>query len=273
MEDQNLQTEINPDEAKKFVDSLNQQGEVTPEKRHRFNLKDAYDALHKDLDSGTKLGEEQILEYHRLLAQNIPVVRRGSYSRGIRTIDNLPWEVDPFPMPEDTPELMKQYASFLGEAVKYHPETPKEYVKLIDKAAQAMIKFVDIHPFGDGNGRTSRLLADAVLISGGLYQMPHWLEPEVSDVLKARHRFFLMIGTARKYGDYRLLLRFFTRQQLLALNMELEAIEVNTQAMTEAKESGYFDEKVATRNVLEDFEDALSTSIIENPPKALPSKK
>lgn len=273
MDNPNQETTVSPEEANAFVVKLNAQGEVTPEKRHRFKLEGAYTLLRQDLADGHSLGSENIKRYHEILAANIPQIRKGDYSLGIRSIPNMPWEVKAFTPPEQIPKEMSEYGSFLSEAFKFHPETPSDYIKLVDKAVQVMIKFVDIHPFGDGNGRTSRLLTDGILMSGGLYQMPHCLEPEVEDIGKARNRFFLMIETARQYGDYRLLLRFMTRQQLLALNMELEAIEENTQALIEANSSGYVEERIDVRNSLEDIEEELSSSIIENPPKPLPSKK
>lgn len=46
-------------------------------------------------------------------------------------------------------------------------ETIKKDLSLIEKAAWTHAEFVKIHPFPDGNGRTSRLLLNEVLLENG----------------------------------------------------------------------------------------------------------
>src|SRR3989337_703846 len=56
---------------------------------------------------------------------------------------------------------MKEFMDWLTSSQEEHP------VKI---AADAHFKFVSIHPFVDGNGRTTRLLMNLILILNG-YQM------------------------------------------------------------------------------------------------------
>lgn len=61
-----------------------------------------------------------------------------------------------FPSPAEIPALMGEFSAWLGAAAN----TP-------DTAFAAHRRLVDIHPFNDGNGRTSRLLMNLILIRGG----------------------------------------------------------------------------------------------------------
>ena len=61
-----------------------------------------------------------------------------------------------FPTPAEIPALMGDFSSWLKEA----PATP-------ETAFAAHRRLVDIHPFNDGNGRTTRLLMNLVLLRGG----------------------------------------------------------------------------------------------------------
>ena len=64
------------------------------------------------------------------------------------------------PKPEDVPTLMEDLINWLnsGEAWSLHP---------VEYAAIAHYRLVYIHPFVDGNGRTSRLLMNLRLIQAG----------------------------------------------------------------------------------------------------------
>lgn len=64
------------------------------------------------------------------------------------------------PDPEKVPALMESYVAWLNsdEARSMHP---------VRYAALAHYKLVDIHPFVDGNGRTSRLIMNLILLRGG----------------------------------------------------------------------------------------------------------
>lgn len=64
------------------------------------------------------------------------------------------------PLPEEVPALMREYVEWLHseEAEDMHP---------VRFAALAHLKLVDIHPFSDGNGRTSRLVMNLILLRAG----------------------------------------------------------------------------------------------------------
>ena len=61
------------------------------------------------------------------------------------------------PNPVKVPELMQDFISWIE----------KETVHRVRYAIEAHYKFVSIHPFTDGNGRTARLLMNLILNKAG----------------------------------------------------------------------------------------------------------
>ncbi len=51
------------------------------------------------------------------------------------------------------------------------PKTAKEYYKIIEIASRLSHKLACIHPFENGNGRSSRLLLNAILLRAGLSEI------------------------------------------------------------------------------------------------------
>ena len=73
----------------------------------------------------------------------------------------------------DIPNRMAILDSKLKEETKglSRPTTPEEYKKIIDLAVLSSHELVCIHPFENGNGRTSRLLIDLILLRADLYKI------------------------------------------------------------------------------------------------------
>ena len=64
-----------------------------------------------------------------------------------------------FPHPEEVPKMLDELFNWFGEeSKKFHP---------VEFATLTHLKFVSIHPYSDGNGRISRLLANYVLKKQG----------------------------------------------------------------------------------------------------------
>ncbi|ARN80168.1 Fic family protein [Methylocystis bryophila] len=97
--------------------------------------------------------ENTVCELHRrIVARSQPDIA-GIYSRNPRRIAGSPVV---FPNPAKIPELMEQFGAWL----KTPPPEPAS-------AFEAHFRLAAIHPFADGNGRTSRLLMNLLLIRGG----------------------------------------------------------------------------------------------------------
>jgi Fic family protein len=101
----------------------------------------------------TDIDENTVRELHRrIVARSQPEIG-GVYSTLPRRIAGSPVI---FPNPLKIPQLMKEFADWLA-ASHMGPATSFE----------AHYRLVAIHPFGDGNGRTARLLMNLLLLRDG----------------------------------------------------------------------------------------------------------
>lgn len=97
---------------------------------------------------------EGVLEIHKIILQGIDDLNAGRY----RTVAvRIAGSTVILPNPMKVPELMEEFIIWLNGATK----------DIIDIAAEAHFKFVCIHPFVDGNGRTARLLMNLILMQAG----------------------------------------------------------------------------------------------------------
>jgi Fic family protein len=119
---------------------------------------DHYDAMRYVREMArrqTPLTESDVRNLHKLVMRRSGPEIAGQYAdlpRYVRTDA----ERYSLPSPAEVPALMGDFTGWLGTA----PDTP-------DTAFTAHRRFVDIHPFNDGNGRTARLLMNLILIRGG----------------------------------------------------------------------------------------------------------
>lgn len=120
------------------------------------------------LSLADRLAKEQVVpdegvirEIHkRVLWNQSPLLTAGQYRRGEnRVVDPSGNAVFSTPPSGDVPELMREFASWLGKATKKH--SPPVV------AALAHLELVAIHPFNDGNGRTARALSRLILVRHG----------------------------------------------------------------------------------------------------------
>ena len=104
-------------------------------------------------DSSAPLGETTVTELHRRIVLRSQPEIAGVYSQFPRRIAGSPVV---FPNPAKVPMLMEEFDASLASA-DGAPET----------AFNAHYGLTAIHPFGDGNGRTARLLMNLMLIMAG----------------------------------------------------------------------------------------------------------
>jgi Fic family protein len=103
--------------------------------------------------AGDAVREIDIRQLHRLILVRIDPEEAGRYSRHQRAIAGSSLVL---PSPAEIPALMGDFAAWLGAA----PADP-------GTAFAAHARFVAIHPFSDGNGRTARLLMNLTLMQAG----------------------------------------------------------------------------------------------------------
>ncbi len=99
--------------------------------------------------------EKDILDIHKIILTGIDDHWAGKYRLTEVFIRGSNAE---FPMPKAISSHMKEFIHWLEGQQEEHP------VKI---AADAHFKFVSIHPFIDGNGRTTRLLMNLILLLNG----------------------------------------------------------------------------------------------------------
>jgi Fic family protein len=138
-------------------------GEVRPDDRQELlNYREAMDFVSKYLNEKSEITEELIKEIHRTLVKEVGggTLEPGRYRKVQNyVVNSLTGEViyTP-PPPEKVPALMKELVEWLNSEKDIHP---------VLVAGIAQYKFVEIHPFLDGNGRTARVLCTLILYKNG----------------------------------------------------------------------------------------------------------
>lgn len=143
------------------------------------NILEAYNFLLKEVVYRNKenlISPELIKEFHKMVGQNL-----GKY------LDAVPGQfradnriVGKYRCPDynDVPELINRLCKWLLE--EFHFDKGQQEVK--ENIIQAIVTHVYIewiHPFGDGNGRTGRLLEYYLLLRGG--------NPDISTYILSNH--------------------------------------------------------------------------------------
>lgn len=109
------------------------------------------------IDKKTELNEREVLNIHNLILRGIDSAHAGRYRNVqvmIRGSAHLP------PQPYLVPKQMEDYFIWY--------QSHKALLHPVVLAAQMHEKLVTIHPFIDGNGRTSRLVMNLILLRHGL---------------------------------------------------------------------------------------------------------
>ena len=115
----------------------------------------AYDYMWSLVHSNT-ITQRDILELHRLFYEHIQSERAGVYRTEDVIITGSAYGVTEW---RDIPKEMTALCDWIvSERLKLHP---------IVFAAELHRRFIYIHPFIDGNGRTARLLLNTALIQDG----------------------------------------------------------------------------------------------------------
>ena len=148
----------------------------------------AYDYMFTLIKNDT-ITTENILMLHKLFYQNIDSDNAGVWRKQPIFVSGSDFV---FPLPEELQAKMTELEMWIKtERDNYHP---------IEFAALLHLKFVTIHPFIDGNGRTARLLTNLALIQKG------YLPVIVPPVLKLDYNVYIRLyqskGDASKFTEF-----------------------------------------------------------------------
>ena len=155
-------THLTLEESQRLLAGESVPGADPDDTRELLNYRDAFAFVSEYRNDGGPLTEGLIREIHKRLVEG---VRGGSARPGeYRTVQNLVVNsatgqtIYTPPPPGDVPDLMRDLAQWLNTPSDIHPV-------LVSGIAQ--FQLVNIHPFIDGNGRTSRLLSTLSLYRTG----------------------------------------------------------------------------------------------------------
>ena len=155
-------TRLTLDQAERLLE-----GEEVPETRpddahELLNYRRAFNFVSESLNKNAPITENLIREIHRRLVEGVRggAAAPGKYRRVQNYIVNSATDETVYtpPSPKDVPPLMTAFVDWLNGNHDTHPV-------LISGIAQ--FQLVQIHPFLDGNGRTSRLLSMLCLYQAG----------------------------------------------------------------------------------------------------------
>ena len=143
-------------ETKVVLEGITVGGKALREHFEAINHRDAILYVEDIIKKNEPFSEWQIRNIHQLILKNIDDENAGRYRQQNVLISGATTN------PPDYTLLNDKMAQFIDwyntEAHKIHP---------LERAAKVHADFVGIHPFIDGNGRTSRLLMNLELLKAG----------------------------------------------------------------------------------------------------------
>lgn len=216
-------TQLTLEESETLLSGGTVKGASPDDVRELLNYRDAIELVAEYLLSGSPVTESLVREIHRRLVDGVRgnEGRPGEYRRLQSTVVNSQTgDVIYTPPPWlDVPLLMTQLVGWINQESEIHP---------VLVAALAQFQLVHIHPFVDGNGRTSRLLSTLCLYRTGYDFKRLFTISEFYD--RDRRAFYDAIQGVRDSGmDHTGWLEFFTHG--LAIQME-DTVQRGTRAIT-----------------------------------------
>lgn len=155
-------TRLSLDQSEQLLAGGSVPGADPDDVRELLNYRGAFDLVGQYLGGGEPITEGLIREIHKRLVDGVRggAAAPGEYRRVQNYVMNaLTGEVVYMPPPAfDVPILMRELVEWLNSGHEIHPV-------LISGMSQYQL--VHIHPFLDGNGRTSRLLSTLCLYRAG----------------------------------------------------------------------------------------------------------
>lgn len=169
------------------------------------NHQEALDYLYDLVEKGKKntFSENLIRSLNQIVQQNIDKDWAGKYRNSGVIIGGAKYRP---PEAVAVPNLMRKMMEWYSVNRKLHP---------VELASIIHHKLTNIHPFFDGNGRTSRLLMNIILLQAGF--------PLVVVLKSDRQRYYATLSEADK-GDYLPFVNFIARAVERTLDIYLKVL-------------------------------------------------
>lgn len=170
-------------ETKVVLEGITIGGKTMREHFEAINHREAIYFVEELVKQDKFISEWDIKSIHQLILKNIDDKNAGVYRKinvVISGADHIP------PDALHVASAMQQFTNwYQNEAASLHP---------VERAARIHADFVKIHPFVDGNGRTSRLLMNLELMKNGF--------PAVVLPVEKRLEYYEALDAAHTKNDY-----------------------------------------------------------------------
>ncbi len=171
-------------ETKVVLEGITIGGKTMREHFEAINHRNAILFVEELVNKNISLSEWDIKNIHQLVLKNIDDKNAGVYRKINVTISGAEH------VPPDYLQVQEEMSEFthwyLNKGQQYHP---------IERATRVHADFVKIHPFVDGNGRTSRLIMNLELMKDGF--------PPVVLSVEKRLEYYEALDAAHTKGDYK----------------------------------------------------------------------
>lgn len=188
-------------------DGITIAGKSMREHLEAINHKQAIILTEEIVKNKEVVSERLIKELHAIILYGIDPSNAGVYRKHDVIISGASHTP---PSHTVVPQLMTDLMVWYDKDTYLHP---------LEKAAIFTSKFVNIHPFIDGNGRTSRLLMNLELIKTGY--LPIIIESE------QRFEYYEVLDIAAVDGDYTPFIQFLAGYEQQELKRYLELIQTH----------------------------------------------
>lgn len=176
-------------------------------KDHHAALQYLYDLIEKD--TRHTISEQLIRTIHQLIMQETDKEWAGRYRNANVMITGA----------DHTPPDALEVSQYMKELIDWARKNGR-VLHSIEYASLFHHKFVHIHPFFDGNGRTARIMMSLFLMQSGF--------PLVVVLKNDRKKYYTVLDKADK-GDYAPLVRFIAQAVERSLDMYLKVLTPITQ--------------------------------------------
>lgn len=192
-------------ETKVVLEGITVGGKTMREHLEVINHRDAIAYVEEIVQKGEPLTEWQIKSLHRLVLKGIDDEYAGVYrDQQVFIAGAKHTPPAPYLIKEQMEQLIKWYED---EAQKLHP---------VERGAMLHAIFVGIHPFIDGNGRTSRLLLNLELMKAGF--------PAVVIKVENRLAYYEALDKSHTTQNYHDFIQLIVKEVEDSLNLYLSAL-------------------------------------------------
>ncbi len=189
-----------------------------------INHKEAIDYIKELVQSKEIFNKKVLLDIHHLILKNIDLDNAGKF----RNVDVM------ISGSAHKPPTFLQVQNLMDDYFNFYEEN-KEILNPVILSAEIHERLVTVHPFTDGNGRTSRLVMNLILLQHG------FPITNISSQNNLRDEYYKSLEAAQTENNKELFHKFIAKNVKEALIKYLEIISVNAE---ENEKGEYFYKRV-----------------------------